>query len=209
MVKRSVRIYIEGGAIGNTADTDFRRGWKKFLSSLHQIAISQNFHSLEVVRGKGRSDAFKRFRNHKKSNPNDLCVLLVDSEVAVPDNMNLWDVVANRVGDSWQRPSWASEDHLYFMVPFIEAWLITDHDALATFFMRDFDPSVLPTTDIENRTKIYIERALQKATSRTKKGAYRHGDSHFIIEKTQPNKVRTLKHGNRLFESLSALIKTS
>jgi len=33
MVKRHVRVYIEGGAEGKTADSDFRRGWKKFLNS--------------------------------------------------------------------------------------------------------------------------------------------------------------------------------
>ena len=38
MVKRHVRVYVEGGAEGKTADSDFRRGWKKFLDELHELA---------------------------------------------------------------------------------------------------------------------------------------------------------------------------
>jgi Domain of unknown function (DUF4276) len=209
VVKRSVRVYIEGGATGSTADSDFRRGWKKFLNELHELARNQGFHRLDVVRGKGRSNTYNSFCAHKIKYSEDLCVLLVDSETSVLEYEKLWDVVKKREGDQWERPHWATESHIYFMVPFVEAWLLTDHDALKSFFGQKFDLTAIPTTDLENRTKIDIERALKKATSKTKKGSYRHGDSHSIIENTRPEKVKTLRHGRRLFESLGALIKTS
>jgi hypothetical protein len=103
-VKRCVRIYVEGGATGKTADSDFRRGWKKFMNELHELARANDFHSLEVVRGKGRGNAFSRFKMHNKEHPNDLCVLLVDAETAVPEDARVWSIVANREGDNWQCP---------------------------------------------------------------------------------------------------------
>ena len=133
-MKRCVRVYIEGGAEGRTADSDFRRGWKQFLNELHETARTNGYHSLEVVRGKGRGNTFNRFKMHKRVYPQDLCVLLVDAETEVPENAKVWDVVAQREGDNWERPDWATERHLYLMVQFVETWLLTDQDALQTFF---------------------------------------------------------------------------
>lgn len=206
MVKRHVRVYIEGGAQGRTADSDFRRGWKKFLYELHVLAIDNNYYSLEVVRGKSRGNAFNRFKVHKKEYPNDLCVLLVDAEMAVPKGASVWDIVAHRAGDNWQKPSWATEDHLYLMVHFVETWLLTDQEALQQFFKRGFNQRVLPTTNLETRSKDEIEQALKKATEASTKGAYRHGQAHEIIGLINQDKVKTLWHGQRLFKSLSSLI---
>lgn len=76
MVKKRVWVYIEGGAEGKTADSDFRRGWKKFLMELHELARANGYFSLEIVRGKGRGNAYRKFIKHKAAHPNDLCVLL-------------------------------------------------------------------------------------------------------------------------------------
>lgn len=206
MVKRHVRIYIEGGAEGRTADSDFRRGWKKFLNELHHLARNNGYHSLEVVRGKGRGNAFNRFKMHKKEHSNDLCVLLADAETAVPEGVSVWDVVARREGDKWQRPSWATEKHLYLMVHFVETWILTDPDALDTFFKRGFKGTPLPTTNLEDRPKGEIEQALKKATQDSQKGAYKHGQAHEIIGIVRPERVQTLRHGKRLFNTLGSLI---
>jgi len=207
MVRRHVRVYIEGGSHGRTADSDFRRGWKKFLNELHELARASGYHSLEVVRGQGRSNTFERFKKHKAECPNDLCVLLVDAETSVPENASVWDIVANREGDRWQKPAWATEHHLYLMVCMVETWLLTDLDALQQFFKRNFNPAVLPKTNLESRSKEEIERALERATQHSVKGVYQHGQSHEIIEKVKPGRVKTLKHGERLFNNLSALIR--
>jgi hypothetical protein len=181
VVKKCVRIYIEGGAEGKTADSDFRRGWKKFLNELHELARVNGYYSLEIVRGKGRSNTFRRFAKREDKHPNDLCVLLADAETRVPEDSSLWDVVANREGDKWQCPSWATEGHLYLMVHFVETWLITDPDALKAFFRKGFKSDALPTTNLEDRSKTEIERALKKATEGSSKGPYRHGQAHEII----------------------------
>jgi hypothetical protein len=90
-VKRCVRVYVEGGAKGKTADSDFRRGWKKFMKELHDLARGNGYHSLEIVRGKGRKNTFDRFTKHEIEHPNDLCVLLADSETTVPRGTRVWD----------------------------------------------------------------------------------------------------------------------
>lgn len=207
MVKRHVRVYIEGGAEGRTADRDFRRGWKKFLNELHELARTNGYHSLEVVRGKGRGNAFRRFTKHKTEHPGDLCVLLADAETVAPSGAQVWSIVASREGDNWQCPSWATERHLYLMVQFVETWLLTDQNALQQFFKRGLDLSALPTTNLEDRSKNDIEDALRRATRDSSKGSYRHGQAHEIIEIVRPDRVKTLRHGQRLFYTLSSLIK--
>ena len=207
MVKKCVRVYIEGGAEGRIADSDFRRGWKRFLNELHLLARSNGYHSLEVVRGKGRANTFRGFTKHQMEHPNDLCVLLVDAETEAPEGVRVWDIVARRAQDSWHRPNWATDRHLYLMAYFIETWLLTDQDALQQYFKKGFNPKVLPTTNLESRSKDEIENALISATKNSSKGEYQHGQSHEIIGITRPDRVKTLKHGRRLFETLSSLIR--
>lgn len=206
-MNRHVRIYIEGGAGGRSADSDFRRGWKKFLNELHLLARENAYHSLEIVRGKGRTNTFSRFNAHQREYPDDLCVLLVDAEMGVPDGTRVWDFVEHRSGDRWQCPSWATERHLYLMVHFVETWLITDIEALQKFFGRGFNQQELPTTNLETRSKADIEQALERATRGSLKGPYRHGQAHKIIESVKPGRVKSLRHGHRLFSSLGSLIR--
>lgn len=207
MVKRCVRIYIEGGAVGRTEDSDFRRGWKKFLAELHSFARTRGYHSLEVVRGKGRANTFEQFTKYHKEFPDDLCVLLVDAETVVPDGQHVWDTVRRRDGDQWFKPEWASERHLYLMVPFVEAWILTDPDALTKYFGRGFEKKGLPTVGHDKLSKDKLEQALKQATRHCSKGEYRHGQAHEIIEFTQPKRVKTLRDGLRLFEELPNLIE--
>jgi len=207
VVKSCVRVYVEGGAQGKTADNDFRRGWKTFLNELHELARANGYHALEVVRGKSRQNTFRGFTKHKTEHPGDLCVLLVDAETAVSEGMRVWDVVATRENDKWHRPDWATERHLYLMVYFVETWLLTDQDALQKFFKKGFNRRPLPTTGLESRSKDEIQRALDKATRNSSKGRYRHGQAHEIIEIVDPRKVKTLSHGLRLFNSLGSLIR--
>ena len=205
MVKQEVRVYIEGGSTGVTGDNDFRRCWKKFLSELHELARQCGYHRLNVIRGKGRGNTFNLFVNSKANWPRDLSVLLVDSETAVPTSASVWKIVGDR--DKWQKPSWATDRHLYVMVHFVEAWLLTDQDALKQFFDGGLNLKVLPSSNLENRSKNEINDALTRATKDTKKGAYRHGQAHQIIELVDPEKVKVLTHGNRLFTMLRELIE--
>lgn len=94
------------------------------------------------------------------------------------------------------------------MVHFVETWLLTDQDALERFFKKGFKRKPLPTTNLEGRSKDEIEQALKRATQNSKKGAYKHGQAHEIIELVRPERVKTLSHGQRLFDTLGELINT-
>lgn len=207
MVKKRVRIYIEGGAEGKIADNEFRENWRKFLNELHETAReTKKYQKLDIIRLKGRSNAFRRFRKAKNEFPDDLCVLLVDSETLVlPLNKPVWDVVKQRQEDNWDRPHWATEKHLYLMVPFLETWLLTDQKALSDYFKRGFESKDLPENNLESRSKDDIDAALKKAT-RNSKVKYKHGLGNIIIGDVNPDNVKALHHGKRLFDCLSELI---
>ena len=93
------------------------------------------------------------------------------------------------------------------MVYFVETWLLTDQDALQKYFKQGFKQELLPTTKLEARSKDDINQALEKATQGSSKGPYRHGQAHEIIEIVRPERVKTLRHGQRLFDDLGRLIK--
>jgi len=200
-------VFVEGGAKGRTENSDFRRGWGTFLSELRNVAQVHGYHTLSIVRGFGRKETFESFKNHKIRCPEDLCILLVDSETSAPSNVPVWDVVKNRKDDGWQRPTWATERHLYLMAHMVETWLLTDQEALQLFFKRGFDASRLPTTNLETRSKRDVDDALERATKTAQRGSYRHGQAHEIIEIVRPEKVKTLYHGKRLFEKMDELIR--
>ncbi len=204
-MSRSVHVYIEGGAPGRAADNDFRRGWKKFLERLHRHARDCGYDGLNPIRGKGRSETFRRFKQDIEANRSDLCVLLVDSEGPVHGNQNVWEVVFNR--DGWRKPDGATSSHLYLMVQMVEAWLLSDHDALEKYFKGGLNRKNLPKTNLEQRSKDEVNNALIAATRDSQRGAYRHGQAHEILEFVKPEYVMTLTHGHRLFDTLAKLIK--
>jgi hypothetical protein len=118
----------------------------------------------------------------------------------------VWQIVSQRQGDGWRRPDWANARQLYLMVQFVETWLLTDPDGLAAYFKDGFRGDKLPRTNLEGREKEEIERALAEATRNTKKGVYRHGQAHEILEHVQPTRLRTLSHGMRLFNGIAELL---
>jgi hypothetical protein len=93
------------------------------------------------------------------------------------------------------------------MVHMVETWLLTDQDALQKFFKQGFRQGLLPTTNLEARSKDEINQVLEKATQGSSKGPYRHGQAHEIIGTVRPERVKTLRHGQRLFDDLGKLIK--
>ena len=206
MVKRCVRVYIEGGTKGRPENGDFRRAWKMFLSELHELARRNEFNSLEVVRALGRGTAYRSFLKHAQVHPKDLCFLLVDSETPVEQGQDVWSVVREREGDKWEKPAWATEDHLCLMVEAVETWILTDQDALQAYFKKGFDGRALPTTNLESRDRHDIDRALRNATKNCQKRTYAHGQANEIIGLVRPSNVKKLVHGKRLFDTISRAI---
>jgi hypothetical protein len=119
----------------------------------------------------------------------------------------VWDHVRARVGDNWEQPAGAEDDHLHFMVVCMEAWLIADSDSLAKFFGQSFKPGRLPqTNDLETVPKADVIAGLRAATRDTTKRAYAKGKGSFMaLGAVDVNVVRArMSYCERFIQRLQA-----
>lgn len=203
-----VRIYIEGGSPGSQNVRFFREAWGKFLKIINEAAKNNGFGGITIIQGGGRYQAHDSFQNINLSGQYDLNILLIDSEISGVGLTNLWATMLLPACGSLPKPSWATDDNLYFMVPTVEAWIMTDHEALINYYRKDFDKSkLLPSNpNLESKIKTDLDKSLESATRLTKKGIYSHGEGNKIIEFIQPSKTIILPHAERLFTELPKVI---
>ncbi|WP_414657257.1 hypothetical protein ACINK0_02615 [Deinococcus sp. VB343] len=206
-----VRIYIEGGAPGNNNVRFFRQAWSKFLRSLDTVAKENGFGGITIIQGGGRYNAHDQFKNGAFTGEYDLRILLLDSEIPGVPLVNLWNTLLAPACGGYTCPSWATDDNLYLMVPTVEAWLMTDHDALADYYRRNFDRSkLLPSNPfLEGKIKTDLDASLSAASQHTQKGVYSHGEGNKIIEFIRQDIVTRLPHAERLFQHLATVIATN
>lgn len=139
----------------------------------------------------------------KQTATNDFIILLVDSEAEVTPDDSAWEHLRKR--DEWTKPRRAKNENAHLMVQCMEAWFIADRDSLREYFGQYFKPNALPArNDIENISKSDLEKALEKATTATRKGAYHKGKHSFdILAKLNPDKVKSCsQHAERLVKTL-------
>lgn len=160
-----------------------------------------------VVACGGRSRAYDRFRtSHETAGPDDLPILLVDSEAPVAE-ADPWEHVKLRAGDGWQRPDGASQDQIHLMVQAMEAWFHADKEKVQEYFGQGFRlASLTQRTDIDNIPKVDLFAGMQAATRACpKKGEYSKGQHSFeILALIDPTKVRAAspQHAGRLLNVL-------
>jgi hypothetical protein len=180
-----VTIYFEGAGDEKSLKTRCRKGF----SQLFQKAGFKG--KMPDVRPMGRRDAaFKAFRKAHPNAGNGLKVmLLVDSEEIPADN-DAWSHLKKQ--DGWCRPKEAQADQAQMMVSVMETWLITDPEAFADYFKKDFKKSKLPATDLEKLSKQDVYEAIENATKTAKpKGKYgKARDSFEILGRIDPKKLR-------------------
>jgi hypothetical protein len=96
------------------------------------------------------------------------------------------------------------------MVQTVEAWLIADPDALASYYGQGFQRSALSKRqDVEAIPKADLAPSLDRATQRTQKGRY-HKIRHCsdLLGRLNPEKVRSRAHHcDLLFTTLEARIR--
>jgi hypothetical protein len=110
MVALRVRVYVEGGGNSRGEQRELKEGFSKlFARALGDRPRPQ------VIACGGRKDAFDELKKALKSNPDALCILLVDSEAPVRHGASTWDHVRERVGDAWVRPEGTSDQQLHLM----------------------------------------------------------------------------------------------
>ncbi len=198
-----IRIYVEGGGDRSDTRAAIRAGFSRFLDPLCQLARTRGLRWSITACG-SRNDAFSSFGTALKTHPDALLVLLVDSEAPV---------VAGPWEHLWRRDGWESgdlgDDHCHLMVQTVEAWLVADPEALASYYGQGFRRNALPRrNDVEAVSKEQLYQSLNRATTDTQKGTYakiRHCAD--LLGRLDRDRVRQrARHCELLFRTLEARI---
>jgi hypothetical protein len=202
-VVSEIRIYLEGGGDKSDAKAAIREGFSQFLNPVRDLARARGIRWSITACG-SRNAAFDGFKAALKTYPEAFIVLLVDSEAPVVGGR--WAHLRGR--DPWE--SDLPDEHFHLMVQMVEAWLVADPDALASYYGQGFRRSSLPRrVDVEAIPKDQLERSLNRATAGTRKGRYakiRHcADLLGLLDR---DRVRQrARHCELLFSALEARIR--
>jgi hypothetical protein len=201
-----IRIYVEGGGNDKFTWRKIREGFGEFLDPLRQLARSRRV-GWSIIPCGSRNETFEEFMIGSRRNPDAFNILLVDSESQVVlsrrehlRQQDRWDVAA------------LSEDQCHLMAQTVEAWLIADPDALASYYGQGFRRNVLPRhEDVEAIPKEQLYRSLDRATAGTQKEQYkkiRHCAD--LLGRLNQERVRQrAAHCDLLFQTLEARISGS
>lgn len=171
-----------------------------FLGEQKQAATDRGWNWRLICAG-SRNNAFNAFRNATMRGEADVVVLLVDAEAPLRNG---------QLAHLHQRDGWATdfadECNVHLMVQTMEAWIVADVDALATYYGQGFRRSALPeATNLEAVPRRDIDRALHAATRRTTKGTYheiRHAST--LLARVSQHQVRQRCEGcGRLLDYLA------
>lgn len=180
-----------------------RQGFNIFFKKLVPLARSKRI-KWQIITCGSRNNAFKDFKTALKDHPDAFNVLLVDSEA--PVDKTPWQHLKER--DSWDKPE-VDDTCCHLMVQMMEAWFITDIEALKRFYGQGFKENAIPkNSNVEKINKTEIYSALQKATKDTSKGEYgkiQRGAK--LLELISTAKVRAASlYCDRLFSTLTVKI---
>ena len=182
-----VRIYMEGGGDTMEQAAPLREGLQTWI----QKALPSGARRPKIIASGPRFAAYEKFCHARRSYPNSVILLLVDSEECPVKGRSRWEHVRRRGGDEWIRPDGASDEHLHFMAVTMETWLVADPAALEVHFGEGFLARHLPgTPDLEQVEKDKINRSLDAATCKSERGRYRKGSSFKLLGLISPSVVQ-------------------
>ncbi len=196
-----VRIYIEGGGDGKNSKALLHQGFSNLFQDLKAIARSNQIKWNIVLCG-SRNNAFRDFKNAFKTHPNAFIILLVDSEAPVTADRLPWEHLKLR--DNWESPK-VDDTHCHLMVQSMEAWFISDIDALKKYYGQGFKENAIPKSqNVEKIPKDSLESSLKAASFNTTKGEYRKiQHAAKLLEMINVDKVRKASdYCDRLFSTL-------
>jgi hypothetical protein len=164
-----IRIYVEGGGDSKDTKAFLREGFSTFLRDLVSLARSRRVRWQLVTCG-SRNAAFDAFSTSVRQNPQAFNVLLVDSEA--PVTTTPWAHL--RARDQWNSGN-LPDDHCHLMVQAMEAWFVSDVEALVRFYGEGFYRNSIPNTaNVEQIPRTNLEPSLKAATRNTQtKGEYK------------------------------------
>jgi len=182
----TVTIYVEGGGNNNAETVRCKRGFTEYCKKLAPVGRLPR-----IVACGGRDQAFDRFATDVARNkPDNLCVLLVDSEGPVEPGTS--PAVYLHARDRWVLPQMQLH-RLFLMVQAMEAWLLADRDRLAEYYGPNFRPNALRGDErhVEAIAKDDLEPCLIAASrDTTTKGRYNKGTHAFdLLATIDPAKV--------------------
>ena len=199
-----VKLYVEGAG-----QTDLQRRECRAAFSLFFGAAGLGGKRPRTVACGGRSRAYDAFKTAVRTQrPNELPLLLVDSEGPVAQGHSTWEHLKARPGDGWDKPKGAADDQAFLMVQVMETWFIADRDALQTFSGNRFRGNAIPSwPDLEVVPKENVYAALDRATAACKEKRYEKGKLSFeLLATISPEKVEYASpHAKALLDRLKLL----
>lgn len=159
-----------------------------------------------IVRGGGRQQTFDQFLEAVRSGrPDELPILLVDSEGPVVSGRSAWEHL--HVQDGWDRPSGTSDQHAFLMVQTTETWLLADRNALRNYFGASFRENRLPSQrNLEDVPKETVLRSLARATADCNQQYAKGAVSFEILARISPDAVSDkCPHAKTMLDCLRSL----
>lgn len=196
-----VRIFIEGGGSGETADLVFKEAWRGFFAAAGLAGRMPR-----VVRGEGREQTLDKFRTAlRRQRRGETVLLLVDSEGPVQAHDSAWRHLWRQ--DNWEQPPGADDDSAHLMVQVMETWFLADRDALRSFFGTALNENHFREwRDPEAVAKDTVLNVLAQST-RTCQKPYRKGRVSFeLLSQIDPQTVAAAcPHADHLLQYLRTL----
>ena len=194
----SAKIYAEGGGEGQLLDTLFRQAWSAFFR-----AAGLSGRMPRVVRGKGRRQTVDLFATAVRNpRPDELPLLLVDSEEAVATGHTVWQHL--KVRNNWDRPDDSADDQAFLMVQVMETWFLADRQLLRDYFgpaLREAPLRQWPV--LEDVPKATVVAALDQATAACPKCYSKGKVSYELLARLNPAIVEAAcPHARALLDRL-------
>jgi len=192
---KAIAIYAEGG--GDHPGPELRVGFDTLLKAQKQAARAHRLRWRMVLCG-GRQATCDAFLDAVRTEPDVVNVLLVDSEgpVAAETGDAAKDAAWRRqhleTRDGWNLDA-VDAECIHLMVQCMEAWIVSDPEALSAFYGQHFNANALPARqNLEDEPKQDLCDKLDKATSdrRLTKGGYgkiRHAGE--LLKRIDPARV--------------------
>ena len=197
----SVKLYVEGGGDGRVNHATSRQGW---ISFLRRAGLTGRMP--QVIPGGGREQTFDKFQTAlQNQRPDEITILLVDSEGPVVPGRSAWEHLHNQ--DNWNQPPGAANDSAFLMVQVMETWFLADRGTLRQFFGSALNENHFRQwLDLEAVPKDTAIDALERATANCQKPYSKGRVSFGLLGRIDPVRVaNSCPHANYLLHYLRSL----